>query len=145
MRCRPGHHDRHEIRGYSPGKSWLQDTEVVENPDPSAMLRDALRKPQADEMQIQGILTRIDCEPKGIVFTVKVGNRQLKMKTESFAKMNIVSFTETARGEISCGLRNPENDVVINYLPAGDARAKIDGVMKSMQFVPSDFKLKAEP
>jgi tetratricopeptide (TPR) repeat protein len=129
----------------SGGKSRLQDTEVIQNPDPSAMLRDALRKPQADEMQVQGTLTRIDCEPKGIVFTVRVGDRQLKMKTDSFAKMNIVSFTETARGEITCGLRQPENDVVINYLPAADARAKIDGVIKSIQFVPSDFKLKSEP
>jgi tetratricopeptide (TPR) repeat protein len=128
----------------SGGKYSLQDTEVVENPDPSAMLRDALRKPLADEMQLQGTLTRIDCEAKGIVFTIKVGDRQLKMKTESFAKMNFVSFTETARGEITCGLRRPESAVVINYLPATDTRAKIDGVMKSMQFVPSDFKLKAE-
>lgn len=129
----------------SGGKSWLRDTEVVENPDPEAMLRDALRKPLADEMQIQGTLTRIDCEPKEIVFTVKVGDRKLKMKTESFAKMNFISFTETARGEISCGVRKPGNDVVINYLPAADARAKIDGVMKSVQFVPSDFKLKVGP
>ena len=129
----------------SGGKSWLQESEVIQNPDPSAMLRDALRKPKADEMQLQGTLTRIDCEPKGIVFTVRVGDRQLKMKTESFAKMSLVSFTETARGEITCGLRKPENEVVINYLPAADARAKIDGVMKSMQFVPSDFKLKVEP
>jgi tetratricopeptide (TPR) repeat protein len=128
----------------SGGKYSLQDTAVLENPDPVQMLRDALRKPLADEMQIQGTLTRIDCEPKGIVFTIKVGNRQLKMKTESFAKMNFVSFTETARGEITCGLRKPENEVVINYLPAADARAKIDGVMKAVQFVPSDFKLKAE-
>jgi hypothetical protein len=31
--------------------------------------------------------------------------------------------------------RKPENDLVIDYLPAADARAKIDGVLKSVEFV----------
>ncbi|MGI9068707.1 MAG: hypothetical protein ACR2HX_20185 [Pyrinomonadaceae bacterium] len=39
----------------------------------------------------------------------------------------------------------PENDVVINYVPAADTRTRIDGVAKSIEFVPSDFKLKTEP
>lgn len=129
----------------APGNFWLQDSEIIENPDPSAMLRDALRKPRADEIQVQGTLMRIDCDPKGIVFTVKVGDRQLKVKTDSFAKMNFISFTATARGEITCGLRKPENDVVVNYLPAADVQAKVDGVVKSVQFVPNDFRLNTKP
>jgi tetratricopeptide (TPR) repeat protein len=127
------------------GRSWLQDTEVDPKPDPVAMLRDALRKPLTGEMQVQGVLARIDCDSKGIVFTVRVPDGQLKVKTDSFAKMNIISFTASAGRELTCGLRKPENDVVINYLPAGDSRAKIDGVVKSIEFVPDDFKLKAEP
>ena len=123
----------------------MEDTETIENPDPSSMLRDALRKPLTDETQVQGVLTRIDCDPKEIVFTVKVDNRQLKVRTESFKKMVFVSFAEGAGREVTCGLRKPENDVVINYTPAPDARAKIDGIVKSVQFVPSDFKLKAGP
>lgn len=134
-----------EQRVGSPGRAWLQETEIIENPDPSSLLREALRKPRAGEMQVQGILARIDCDAKGIVFIVKVGNRLLRVKTDSFANMNITSFAASAGGEITCGLRKPEDDVVVNYVPAADARAKIDGVAKSIEFVPNDFKLKTEP
>lgn len=134
-----------EQRVESPARPGLQQTEIVENPDPSSYLREALRKPGAGEMQVQGILVRIDCDAKGIVFIVKVDNRQLKVKTDSFANMDITSFVSSAGGEITCGLRKPENDVVVDYVPAADARAKIDGVVKSIEFVPNDFKLKTEP
>ncbi|HVQ38677.1 MAG TPA: tetratricopeptide repeat protein, partial [Pyrinomonadaceae bacterium] len=128
-----------------PGRGWLQDTRVEENPDPVAMLRDALRKPLSGETQVQGVLARIDCDQKGIVFIVKVGESHLKVKTDSFRQMNIVSFTESAGREITCGPRQPENDVVINYLPTADAHPNVDGVVKSIEFVPNDFKLKSEP
>ncbi len=129
----------------STGRSWLQETVVIENPDPTSLLRESLRKPSAGEMQVQGILSRIDCDAKGIVFIVKLGDRQLMVKTDSFKKMKIVSFAESAGREITCGLRRPENDVVINYVPAADTRTRIDGLVKSIEFVPSDFKLKTEP
>ncbi len=129
----------------SGGKYLLQNSDVIENPDPTTMLREALRRPLTGELQVQGILARIDCDSKGIVFIVKVAERELKLKTDSFAKMNIISFSESAGREITCGLRKPENDVVINYVPAPDIRTKTDGTVKSIEFVPGDFKLKAAP
>ncbi|MGI8837363.1 MAG: tetratricopeptide repeat protein [Pyrinomonadaceae bacterium] len=50
-------------------------TEVSVNADPSSYLREALRKPGADETQMQGLLERIDCDAKGILFIVRVGGR----------------------------------------------------------------------
>jgi len=123
----------------------LGDSEVTASADPSSYLREALRKPLAGETQVQGMLMRIDCDAKGIVFAVRVGNRQLRLKTKRFEDMDITSFVTNAGGEITCGVRKPENDVVVNYVPAADARAKIDGIMKSVEFVPNDFKLKAAP
>jgi tetratricopeptide (TPR) repeat protein len=123
----------------------LGESEVTSSADPSSYLREALRKPLAGETQVQGLLMRIDCDAKGIVFVVRIGNRQLRLKTKSFEDMDITSFVTTAGGEITCGVRKPESDVVVNYVPAADARAKIDGTMKSLEFVPNDFKLKAAP
>jgi hypothetical protein len=54
----------------------------------------------------------------------------------------MVSFSDDAGRQITCGLRKPQNNVVIAYLPATDSRLKIDGVLKSVEFVPPDFKLK---
>jgi tetratricopeptide (TPR) repeat protein len=130
-------------RSSEPGSiAVLGESEVTASTDPSSYLREALRKPLAGETQVQGLLMRIDCDAKGIVFVVRVGDRQLRLKSKSFEDMDITSFVTGAGGEITCGVRKPESAVVVDYLPATDARTKIDGIMKSLEFVPNDFKLK---
>jgi len=116
--------------------------EEIENVDPSSYLREALRKPAAGETQAQGTLVRIDCVPKAITFVVKIGDRLLKLKTATFDEIDITSFSAGSGGEITCGLRKPEDNVVVAYAPSNDQRAKVDGVIKSVEFVPPDFKLK---
>jgi tetratricopeptide (TPR) repeat protein len=125
--------------------SVVGESEAIENLDPSYHLRDALRKPLAGETQVQGLLMRIDCEPKVITFVVKVGDRLLKLKTAGFGLVDMTSFSSDAGHEITCGPRTPENNVVMNFQPASDARANTHGVLKSIEFVPQDFKLKPTP
>src|SRR2546425_2553476 len=86
--------------------------EVKRNFDSSSYLREALRKPQADETQVQGLLVRIDCDAKGITFIVQVGERMLKLTTTSFEDVDITSFSPDAGHEINCGPRQPENNVI---------------------------------
>jgi hypothetical protein len=38
-------------------------------------------------------------------------------------------------------VRKPENAVVVSYLPGNDLRAKTEGTIRSLEFVPNDFKL----
>lgn len=116
--------------------------ETIPNTDPSSYLREALRKPAAGETQAQGTLVRIDCVAKGVTFVVKIGDRLLKLKTATFEEVNIASFSSDSGTEITCGLRKPENAVVVNYALSNDPRVKVDGVVKSIEFVPPDFKLK---
>ncbi|HEV7475587.1 MAG TPA: tetratricopeptide repeat protein [Pyrinomonadaceae bacterium] len=113
--------------------------------DPADVLRESLRKPAAGETQAQGLLSRIDCDAKGITFVVRIGERLLKLGTDSFSHMDLTSYSEDARGQVTCGLRKPENNVVVSYLPTTEPRSKVDGVIKSIEFVPLDFKLKATP
>jgi tetratricopeptide (TPR) repeat protein len=112
------------------------------NTDPASYLRDALRKPAAGERQVEGMLVRIDCDGKGIIFTLKSGNDLLRLKTASFEEIDITTFAPDVAGEITCGVRKPENAVVVCYLPGSDMRAKTEGTIRSLEFVPSDFKLK---
>jgi FimV-like protein len=115
----------------------------IEHPfDPAAALRESLRRPATGETQTQGSLTRIDCDAKGITFVVKVGDRLLKLNTDTFQHANIMSFSEDAGKEITCGIRKTQNNVVVAYVPKTDPRAKVDGVLKSLEFVPPDFRLK---
>ena len=115
---------------------------IVNQYDPAAVLRESLRTPATGEKQIQGALTRIDCDAKGIIFVVRVNGSLLKLGTDSFRHMDIVTFSEDATGQITCGPRKPENNVVVAYVPATDARPKVDGIVKSVEFVPADFRLK---
>jgi hypothetical protein len=113
--------------------------------DPSSYLREALRKPGADETQVQGILERIDCDTKGVVFNVRMEGRVLKLRAASFDNVDLTSFSPDAGGEISCGQRKSESSVVVCYLASSDARTKFDGTLRSIEFVPKDFQLKAAP
>jgi tetratricopeptide (TPR) repeat protein len=115
--------------------------DVATNTDPASYLRDALRKPEAGERQVQGMLVRIDCDAKGIIFTLKSADGLLRLKTASFEKIDITTFAPDVAGEITCGVRKPENAVVVCYLPASDTRAKTNGAIRSLEFVPKDFKL----
>lgn len=119
--------------------------EVIGNVDPSSYLREALRKPEAGETQAQGLLVRIDCDAKGITFIVKFGDAILKLTAATFEDVDLTSFSPDGGSEIKCGPRQPENNVILDYVPASDARAKTNGKMKSIEFVPKDFKLKAAP
>jgi FimV-like protein len=110
--------------------------------DPAAALRETLRRPLAGETQALGTLTRIDCDAKGLTFIIRINDRLLKLKTDSFAQVELMSFSEDAGGEVTCGPRKKENSVVVCYLPATGAGARIDGIIKSVEFVPPDFKLK---
>jgi FimV-like protein len=110
--------------------------------DPTDALRQALRKPVDGERQVLATLMRIDCDGKGIIFTVMVEGRLLRLHADQFGAIHIVAFSSDAGSEITCGPRKTENIVVICYLPESDLRNRLEGRVKSIEFVPKDFKLK---
>ncbi len=110
--------------------------------DPSSYLREVLRTPGAGETQLQAKLVKIECEPKNIVFVVQTPNGLLRLRTETFDDIEITTYDPKVAGEIGCGARKQENLVIVCYLPNTDKRVKADGVLKSIEFVPADFKLK---
>lgn len=116
------------------------ETPKEEQPqDPSRYLREVLRKPAAGETQLQGTLIKIDCDAKGIVFVVQTPAGLLRLKTASFENIDLTTYDPKVQGEITCGART--SVVVVCYIPNADKRLKIDGTLKSIEFVPADFKL----
>jgi len=110
--------------------------------DPSVYLREALRTPSAGETQLQATLVAIECGAKGMVFVVKTGAGLLRLRTDSFDGIEITTYDPSVKGEISCGPRKPQDSVIVCYVPNLDKKIKADGVLKSIEFVPADFKLK---
>ena len=110
--------------------------------DPSSYLREVLRAPAAGETQVQGKLLRLECDAKGITFVVQTETALLRLRTAGFEEIEITTYDTNVKGEITCGERKPVNVVVVCYLPNTDKKVKADGVLKSIEFVPADFKLK---
>jgi tetratricopeptide (TPR) repeat protein len=110
--------------------------------DPSFYLREVLRAPATGETQLQGTLVRIECEAKGIVFVVKTDTGLLRLRTATFDDIELTSYDTNVKGDIACGPRKPENTIIVCYLANEDKKLKADGVLKSIEFVPADFKLK---
>jgi tetratricopeptide (TPR) repeat protein len=110
--------------------------------DASAYLREVLRTPGEGETQLQATLLRIECEPKSIIFVVQTPTGLLRLRTPTFDDVEITTYDTSVKGEITCGERKPANSVIVDYIPNTDKRIKADGIIKSIEFVPSEFKLK---
>ena len=108
----------------------------------SAALNDALRKPLAGETRALAVLTRIECTARGLVFVVRVGDRLLRLSAKTFEEVHMTAFTPEAGGQLTCGPRKPESQVVVTYRAGADARAKTDGTLAALEFVPANFQLK---
>src|SRR5215217_3833645 len=107
---------------------------VPEQPtDPSSYLREVLRVPKDGETQLQATLVKIECSAKGVVFVVRSGTQLLRLTTKTFDDIEITTYDPKSGAEITCGARNPESTVVVCYLPNSN-------VLKSIEFVPADFK-----
>ena len=128
----------------TPGSTSMPASVPAPTPaaDPSAYLREVLRTPGAGETQLQATLLRLECDAKGIVFVVQTANGLLRLRTASFDNVEITTYDTSVKGDITCGERKPANTVVVDYVPNTDKRLKADGIIKSIEFVPSDFKLK---
>ena len=123
-----------------------ETTSKIPPPDPSAYLREVLRTPATGEMQLQATLLRLECEPKGgIVFVIQDGTSLLRLRAASFDDMELTTYDTSVKGEITCGERKPANSVIVDYVVNTDKKLKFDGVLKSIEFVPADFKLKPTP
>ena len=111
--------------------------------DPSFYLREVLRPPADGETQMQGMLVSIECEAKGaLVFVVQTESGLLRLRAASFDDLEITTYDPSVKGEITCGARNPQNNVIIAFLANTDKKVKVNGILKSIEFVPTDFKLK---
>ncbi len=130
-----------ELRRTRPSFSGAEQTSVDTPSDPSAILRQSLRPVAAGEKRVQGLLVRLECDAKGITFIIKVDDRLVRLHTQNFEKVEMISFSADAGMEINCGPRKIQNAIVVCYLPLPDPKGKIEGTVTSVEFVPQDFKL----
>lgn len=101
-----------------------------------------IAKPQIGEKRVLGFVTRIDCQPQAIFYTVRAGNNTLHLKSDSFETVNLTAYSkEMGNAKFGCGETKQTSPAVIVYRAAEQAEnAKIAGVIRSIEFVPTNFK-----
>jgi tetratricopeptide (TPR) repeat protein len=111
----------------------------------SDYLQQALRPVEAGEERIQGLFLRLECDSKGIAyFIVQAGDRTYKIRATSLGRVQLTAYTPV-RGELTCGPRKTQENVVLTFRPAKDPKdlkARIEGDAIAVEMVPKDFQLK---
>jgi tetratricopeptide (TPR) repeat protein len=112
----------------------------------NAAIREALRPVGAGESRVQGWFTRLECDNRSVVYFHLRGEKQnYKIRAFNLSAIQLIAYTELAGGNLGCGPRKSEENVIITFRPATeakDAKAKIDGDAVAVELVPKDFKLK---
>jgi hypothetical protein len=101
-----------------------------------------LRKPGAGQERVQGLLTDVACDARGVTFKITAGDKALRLWSPGLNNIHFATYTPDVSGEIVCGVRRPANMVIVVFRPAKSPGAKNDGTPVSVEFVPRNFELK---
>ena len=105
-------------------------------------INEALRKPEGDEKRMLATLSKIECTPKGIFYTVSEGAETVKLTSVDFQSLVLMGYeTEVSDLQIGCGTLKKEVFGVITYRPKTDPKNKTAGEIVAVELVPKDFTL----
>lgn len=104
-------------------------------------LNESLYKTKLSEKRILGYLTRIDCEPKEMIYLFRTGDKVLKLRSPSFDAVRFVAFNaDLTDSQIGCGELKKASFAVVNYRPAAGDKTATAGEIVSIEFVPANFR-----
>jgi tetratricopeptide (TPR) repeat protein len=100
-------------------------------------IRNALRKPQADEKRVLGFIEKIECGNNSVTFVVKTEAGILKLKAKNFQDVKFAAFVNDANGlQFGCGAKLPPINAIITYRVKGK-----DTEAVSFEFVPKSITI----
>ncbi len=106
-------------------------------------INQALRKPQADEKRLLGSIEKIECDNKGVTFTIKSETQVIKLLNKEIQGLKLMAYTPEVEGmQIGCGVNLSKVSAVITYKPATEPKSKTNGELIAIEFVSKVFKLK---
>ncbi len=86
-------------------------------------------------------MTKIECGASGIEYWIKTDGQILKLSSETFDTLMLMSYTASESGEqISCGTFKKNALAVVVYRPFANAKSKSAGEILSIEFVPEKFR-----
>jgi hypothetical protein len=105
-------------------------------------VRQSLRKPQENEKQVLATIEKIECIKDKIIFSARTGGQLLKYRASTFDSVILKMLTnEYSNINLSCGSAPPPMLAVLTFVPDNTAKAKENGVLVAVEFVPRTFTL----
>lgn len=122
------------------GNPNSQDFEEMRRNAMMKAMKEALRKPLEGEKQDLGTIEKIECDKNGQFFVFKTSTTLLKLKAPQ--NIQIRAFIPDAGGQqFGCGMKAFDIPAVFTYKADDNPKAKINGELISIDFVPKSFKL----
>jgi hypothetical protein len=120
-------------------------TENVDAQRRAAMMqgiKNALRQPLTGEKRELGFIEKVECGGKGIAFYIKNATQTFKLSAASPQAIQIKGFTpEIQQLQLGCQLKQVDIPVVFTYKENTDSKAKSNGELIALEFVPKSFVL----
>ena len=108
-------------------------------------INQALRKPAAGETRLFGLIERTECSSQGNFFHMQSGGKLYKLSNAAPQTLFIRGFTPEIRDlQIGCGMKAVNLPVVFIFRTITDAKAKAEGELISLEFVPKSFRLEEQ-
>jgi tetratricopeptide (TPR) repeat protein len=102
-------------------------------------LNRALRKPNPGEKRVLGMLTKIQCDSRGINFSVGNGSEILKLHSANFDSITLMAYDPDLTDlTFDCDSWKKEVPAVIIYRPSSDAKTPAE--ILSIEIVPPKFR-----
>lgn len=118
------------------------ELEKLQNKAMLDSINEALRAPAADEKRVLGDLSSIECDSKGIVYTVNAGGETLKLTSADFQSLTLMIYgVNPSNMQFGCGTLKSPVFGVITFRPKTNAKTKTIGEVVAIEVVPKDFKL----
>lgn len=105
-------------------------------------IHDALKKPDNGQKREIGYLEKIECSGKTIVFIIRTTAKTYRLLNTSPETLRIAIFAPELGGlQFGCSIRPVEFPAVFIYTDKPGGKAKTDGEIVSLEFVPKAFVL----
>ena len=105
-------------------------------------IKNALRRPLADEKREVGFIEKVECGGKGMFFIIKNATQTLRLSVTSPQAIQIRAFTpEAEQLQFGCNLKKVDIPVIFTFKEDKTLTAKSDGEIVSLEFMPKGFEL----
>ena len=105
-------------------------------------IRQGLRQPADGEKREIGFLDGIECTNKGMFFALRTDAARLRLTAADPQLIQISGFVaDLGALQFGCGVGGIDFPVVFIYTAKPDTKARTDGDLRSLEFVPKGFTL----